>query len=57
MTLLRKTSLKISVILVRKDSFSNKHERPPRRTIEKVDSDTKHAYYTLNIRNHDTKHS
>ena len=27
------------------DSFSNKHERPPRRTIEKIDSDTKHAYY------------
>ena len=45
MTLLRKTSLKISAILVRKDSFSNKHERPPRRTIEKIDSDTKHAYY------------
>ena len=27
------------------DSFSNKHERSPRRTIEKIDSDTKHAYY------------
>ena len=27
------------------DSFSNKHERPPRRTIAKIDSDTKHAYY------------
>ena len=27
------------------DSFFNKLERPPRRTIEKIDSDTKHAYY------------
>ena len=27
------------------DSFSNKHESPLRRTIEKIDSDTKHAYY------------
>ena len=27
------------------DSFSNKDERLPRRTIEKIDSNTKHAYY------------
>ena len=26
-------------------SFSNKHECSPRRTIEKIDSNTKHAYY------------
>ena len=27
------------------DSLFNKAERPPRRIIEKIDSDTKHAYY------------
>ena len=27
------------------DSLFNKPERPPRRTIEKIDSDTKHAYH------------
>ena len=27
------------------DSFFNKPERPPRRTIEKINIDTKHAYY------------
>ena len=26
-------------------SFSNKHERPPRKAIKKIDSDTKHTYY------------
>ena len=26
-------------------SFCNKLERPPRKTIEKIDSDTKHSYY------------
>ena len=26
-------------------SFSNKHERPPRKANKKIDSDTKHTYY------------
>ena len=30
------------------DSFFNKLERPPRRIIEKIGSDTKHAYYKSN---------
>ena len=30
------------------DSFFNKLERPPRRIIEKIGSDAKHAYYKSN---------